>query len=716
MNRHNSYQYRGAERRENPSNALIYATHNSAVANYLGVSPPVSYAPPTNAEITDNAIMELYMKSRKDIFDDDINLSRRMNTLQKLYNLVKEWVVNVGINKNINHEHLTDGAGVTLRIFGSQKLGVQSPDADIDVLCIAPSFVSRDEFFNLFCSSISNHDDVSMMFTIPEAFTPVAKFYLDGQAIDMIFVSLDSPKIPLHLNILDSVYLKGLDDAGIRSINGCRVAEKILRLVPNVHTFCLALRAIKHWAKVRAVYSNVLGFLGGVNFAILVAFVCQRYVNSNASTIVRKFFMIFSQWRWPNPVNLNHIEEHAEEGGRTLTVWNPKINIKDSTHRMPIITPAYPAMNSAYNVGLPQFRTLQEEIFRGQLIFQAHPVSAITNNSEQDAKLALWRELFALPDAEYFSRYPAYVQIDISSGSAEEQRSWFGWCESRLRMLIVALEQPPQMFCQPQANCYHRLIEESSPGENNLNGKTQSINHIKFNDHSSGGHQGLHSDGTTSMKFISSFFMGLSFRDGVIDIAPSAQDFLYRTNAWSGKQPSMCISVNTRLQNEVPSFVLQTVAAPSSTLRCTPSRTPLKFISESPLSPVSAFRNGSSGLTSPRGALVRDLFSQQAEHLTPPLNDTSFEVKFGTVDPSMLSTEEKADSTTKPASSSSGGRFVTFNDTVTVNEVEVSTLSTISEDLQQEESSPMTSSLDMRGMQVETRSPVSPMKRKEIPS
>ena len=37
--------------------------------------------------------------------------------------------------------------GVQLRIFGSTRLGVHAPDADIDVLCLAPCWISRGDFF-----------------------------------------------------------------------------------------------------------------------------------------------------------------------------------------------------------------------------------------------------------------------------------------------------------------------------------------------------------------------------------------------------------------------------------------------------------------------------------------------------------------------------------------------------------------------------------------
>lgn len=106
---------------------------------------------------------------------------------------------------------------------------------------------------------------------------------------------------------------------------------------------------------------QVTGFLGGINWALLVARICQLYPNALPSMLVSRFFRVYNMWRWPNPVMLCPIQE----GSLGLSFWDPRRNYKDRLHLMPIITPAYPCMNSSYNVSTSTLRVMMEQFHWG---------------------------------------------------------------------------------------------------------------------------------------------------------------------------------------------------------------------------------------------------------------------------------------------------------------------------------------------------------------
>lgn len=61
----------------------------------------------------------------------------------------------------------------------------------------------------------------------------------------------------------------------------------------------------------------------------------------------------------------------------------------------------------------------------------------VTNNAE-------WSELFIAHD--FFNRYRYYLQVIASSDSAEMQLKWAGMVESRIRQLVMKLENVPNLF------------------------------------------------------------------------------------------------------------------------------------------------------------------------------------------------------------------------------------------------------------------------------
>nr|XP_015218741.1 PREDICTED: poly(A) polymerase gamma isoform X2 [Lepisosteus oculatus] len=357
------------------------------------------------------------------VFEEEEELNHRLVVLGKLNSLVKEWIAEISENKNLPPSVIASVGG-KIFTFGSYRLGVHTKGADIDALCVAPRHVERVDFFQSFFEKLKQHEEIKDLRAVEDAFVPVIKFKFDGIEIDLLFARLALQSIPDNLDLRGDSHLRNLDIRCIRSLNGCRVTDEILYLVPNKENFRLTLRAIKLWAKRRGIYSNMLGFLGGVSWAMLVARTCQLYPNAVAATLVHKFFLVFSKWEWPNPVLL----KQPEESNLNLPVWDPRVNPSDRYHLMPIITPAYPQQNSTYNVSTST-RTIMSEEFKNGL--------SITDEILQGK--AEWSKLFEPP--AFFQKYKHYIVLTASASTEENHLEWIGLVESKIRVLVGNLER-----------------------------------------------------------------------------------------------------------------------------------------------------------------------------------------------------------------------------------------------------------------------------------
>ncbi|KAF8638592.1 hypothetical protein AX17_002133 [Amanita inopinata Kibby_2008] len=388
---------------------------------YLGVTPPIAISESTEREkeVTLTLMEEL---RRQSSFESEEESKKREIVLGRVAALVKKFVHRVSINSGLS-EAAAQAAGGKIYTFGSYRLGVHGPGTDIDTLCVVPKHVSRDDFFEAFEPMLREAEGVTEVSGVPEAYVPIIKTKIEGIPIDFLMARLALSSIPDDLSLQDDNLLRNLDERCIRSLNGSRVTDEILRLVSNVQVFRNSLRCIKLWAQRRAIYSNVNGFLGGVAWAMLVARICQLYPNAIAGAIVSRFFIIMYQWSWPQPVLLKQIEE----GPLQVRVWNPKLYPADRSHRMPIITPAYPAMCSTHNVTASTQMVMTEEFKKGAEIVDKIIVGT-----------ASWSELFAKHD--FFYKYRYYLQVIASTGNPELQIKWAGTVESRIRQLVMKLE------------------------------------------------------------------------------------------------------------------------------------------------------------------------------------------------------------------------------------------------------------------------------------
>jgi poly(A) polymerase len=358
------------------------------------------------------------------MFDSKDGQDHRLLVLGQLNELMKKWIYEVSVRKGKTEQEAKEVGG-KIFTFGSYRLGVHGKGADIDTLLVAPRHVDRSEFFSSFIEMLQEEKSITNIRAVEEAYVPVIKLEFDGVEMDLLFSRLSHPSVADNLNLLDAYLLKNLDQKSVRSLNGCRVTDAILSLVPNQESFRLALRAIKLWAKRRGVYSNALGYLGGVSWAMLVARTCQLYPNAAASTIVLKFFFVFQRWEWPQPVLLKKMDEDLLE--LKLPQWDPKVNPSDRAHLMPIITPAYPAQNSTFNVTYSTRSIMIKEFNRG--------LDVCTDITLDRKK---WEDLFE--PLNFFSLYKHYIVICAKSSSVEHHVKWSGLVESKIRILVSKLE------------------------------------------------------------------------------------------------------------------------------------------------------------------------------------------------------------------------------------------------------------------------------------
>lgn len=405
------------------------ATDAAMTTKYLGVSQPISISYPDEHDLMLSKKLKECLESHG-YFETPAEMQLRLEVLCNINSLVKAWVRDVTEKKKMPPSEV-EKVGGKLFTFGSYRLGVHTRGADIDSLCVAPRHVDRVEFFTSFYDMLAQDPNTSELRQVPEAFVPVIKLKYRGIELDILFARLALTRVPDDQQLNDDQILKNLDDKSVRSLNGCRVADEILRLVPNVETFMYTLRAVKLWAKNHGIYSNMLGFLGGVSWAILVARTCQLYPNAAPSKLIQKFFLVFTKWEWPNPVVLKDTDQIARPNDMLQElVWDPRTRATDRYHLMPIITPAYPEQNSTFNVTRSTRQIIVDEMNEGLTI----TIDIMNGQAE-------WSKLFT--EVNFFSRYKHFIVLLCIASTEADQLVWSGLVESKIRHLVGSLERNP---------------------------------------------------------------------------------------------------------------------------------------------------------------------------------------------------------------------------------------------------------------------------------
>ncbi|CEG39202.1 poly polymerase [Plasmopara halstedii] len=312
---------------------------------------------------------------------------------------------------------------------------------------------------------------ISQLSPLPNAYMPLISLSFSGVRMDLLFARLPVSSVEANQNIDSDHMLIGVQETSMKALNAPRVSSMLLCLVPKRREYRIVLRSVRAWARRRGIYSAKLGYLGGISWAILVAFVCQLYPNAEPGKIFVRFFQVLSEWQWPQPVMLNMIYDAA----LGFDMWDPRQNVYDRSHVMPIITPAYPHMNSSVQVSQSTFLVIYEELWRARYLAEiavgiSKPFPTTSSSSEnlegEIAKAAMvcrttsvpfntvdmkekeldavhadegddisaWGQLFQ--SSNFFLRYNSYMVFNFNAESEGAMLKWGKFVQSRLRKLV----------------------------------------------------------------------------------------------------------------------------------------------------------------------------------------------------------------------------------------------------------------------------------------
>lgn len=352
--------------------------------------------------------------------------------LGKLQTIIQEWIKICG-RKNGEDEQTINKSGGKIFTFGSYKNKVSGPNSDIDTLVVAPRHIDRArDFFGELVPILLNTPEVTDLAEVREAYVPVIKMKFHGVDIDMLFARVESKQVGDDLkDLLDNNILRNCDNDSIRSLNGCRVTDLILKLVPNINNFEVVLRCIKLWSKQRGIHSNVMGYLGGVAWAILVAKVCKDNPKMGSNQLLDRFFSYYRDYEWgpQNPVTLCEIQ--SDLSVVTFEVDEKLLYTPSPQEVMPIITPAFPSMNSTFSVSRTTKNVLLTEIEKAAMITE----ELIKNKGNSQIT---WKRLFkAFP---FFKAYEHFIEIWVLAKKDEDHKKWQGFAESKIKRLLRNLE------------------------------------------------------------------------------------------------------------------------------------------------------------------------------------------------------------------------------------------------------------------------------------
>ena len=146
------------------------------------------------------------------------------------------------------------------------------------------------------------------------------------------------------------------------------------------------------------------------------------------------FFKYYSRWEWnyKNPIYLVPVPHEQKYG------INPKLLYEENPkHLMPVLTCAYPSMNSTHNVSESTKAAILTEFEKALQICEAVLKRDEATGARAHPELS-WKRLFK--KFNFFGAYTHFIQLSVLSVDADTHNKWLGFSESKIRHLLNELQ------------------------------------------------------------------------------------------------------------------------------------------------------------------------------------------------------------------------------------------------------------------------------------
>jgi poly(A) polymerase Pap1/ankyrin repeat protein len=395
------------------------ATHaNHQFQAHMQQMNAASFDQGTRLQQANDIIRQLQMGKAIEHADADALRRQRADyMLHQLQIITNNWIHEIGEARGI---HQAQAGMAPLRAylftFGSFRLEVDDTSSDVDVLVMVSPQVDREaDFFGLgrgperthqcpsLLSRLQQDERVSGVVAVSDAYVPCIKMSFGGIDFDLTFANVLRSELPQQSEWGDDVHswragpgnfavdgaMHALahDLPAVRSFVGVHATHCVLRsMQQHYETFRQTLVQVKAWAKRQGIYGSMMGYPGGVAWTLLTAFYCRERFSAmppgshtppTVGNMLAGFFALWSGWSWPEPVELVERASRTEQQHPVLDaeVWRALPGSPGGSGgasaagagaggdaRMPIISPAYPQMNTTHTVGAASFRVIQEEL------------------------------------------------------------------------------------------------------------------------------------------------------------------------------------------------------------------------------------------------------------------------------------------------------------------------------------------------------------------